>query len=57
MTKFFVDVTFTFMDIEAESEDEARDIVDSCFTTYVRHPVSDSNISPDVFVYEDMSIK
>jgi hypothetical protein len=51
--KYIVEVTFTFDDIEADSEEQAQAIVDGCFTSYVHHPTNNNMVNPDYSISEE----
>ena len=50
--KYTVEVTFIFDDVEADSEEQAQQVVDGQFTFYVHHPDSNLMVNPDYHITE-----
>ena len=57
MSKFTVEVTYRFENVEADTEEEAEALVDSVsIRNYVKHPVTGELVQPDYSVYENIVI-
>ena len=53
--KYIVEATFTFEEIEADSEEDAESLVDQCFTFYVHHPQNNNMVNPYYSTYPKYS--